>query len=117
MFLVEKTGLSFKMKDCANAIPIKASDVSANFDKELFRVVQALHATYETGAMNLFEHSSGLKSKIEQLDFNATYISAMPQKHAEFSAVSGVSEDLQNDNTLSSKKKKKNIDFESGIDL
>jgi len=43
----------------------------------------------------------------------------MPQKHAEFSAVSGVSEDLQNDNTLSSKKKKKkrNIDFESGIDL
>ena len=70
---VEKTGLSFKMKDCANAIPIKASDVFANFYKELFRVVQALHATYETGAMNLFEHSSGLKSKIEQLDFNATY--------------------------------------------
>jgi len=110
MFLVEKTGLSFKMKDCANAIPIKASDVFANFYKELFRVVQALHATYETGAMNLFEHSSGLKSKIEQLDFNATYIPEMPQKHAEFSSVSG---DLQNDNTLSSKKKKKkrNIDF------
>lgn len=115
----EIKGFSFKMKDCANAIPIKASDVSANFDKELFRAVQAHHAACETESMNRFENSSELKSKVEQLDFNATYISAMPQKHAEFSAVSGVSEDLQNDNTLSSKKKKKkrNIDFESGIDL
>ena len=113
----EIKGFSFKMKDCANAIPIKASDVSANFDKELFRAVQAPHTTYETESMNRFENSSELKSKVEQLDFNATYIPAMSQKHAEFSAVSGVSEDLQNDNTLSSKKKKKNIDFESGIDL
>jgi len=112
----EVKGFSFKMKNCIDAIPIKARDISANFDKELFRAVQAFHATSETESMNRFKHSLELKSKVEQLDFNATYISAMTQKHAEFSAVSG---DLQNDNTLLSKKKKKkkNIDFESGIDL
>jgi len=112
----EINGFSFKLKDCANAIPIKARDVSANFDKELFRAVQAL---YDTDTMNQVSNSVGLMSEVEQGDFSVSQIPTPPQEPAEISEVSVNGGNLQNnDVTLSKKKKKKkNIDFERWMDL
>jgi len=117
--LGEIKGFSFKMKNCTNAIPIKARDISTNFDKELFRAVQALHATHDIDTTNWFENSSGIISKAEQGDFNVTYIPTAPQEPVEFSEVSGVSGNLQNDDAPLSKKKRKrmNIDSERWMDL
>jgi hypothetical protein len=115
----EIKGFSFKLKDCANAIPIKARDVSANFDKELFRAVQALHATHDINTMNRVANYAGLMSKAEPSDLNVSHIPTVPQAPAEFSEVSISGGDLQNDDALLSKKKKKknNIDSERWMDL
>jgi len=115
----EIKGFSFKLKDCANAIPIKARDVSANFDKELFRAVQALHATHDINTMNRVANYAGLMSKAEPGDLNVSHIPTVPQAPAEFSEVSISGGDLQNDDALLSKKKKKknNIDSERWMDL
>ena len=115
----EIKGFSFKMKDCTDAIPIKARDISANFDKELFRAVQALHATHDINPVNRFANYAGLINKAEQDDFKVSYIPTPPQELVEFLEVSGVSGNLQNDDaTLTKKKKKKNnIDFERWMDL
>jgi len=112
-------GFSFKMKDCANAIPIKARDVSANFDKELFSAVLALHATHDLETMNRFKNSSGFMDKAEQGDLNVSHIPTAPQEPIELSEVSINGSDSQdNDAPLSKKKKKRNnIDFEMQIDL
>ena len=115
----EIKGFSFKMKDCTDAIPIKARDISANFDKELFRAVQALHATHDINPVNRFANYAGLINKAEQDDFKVSYIPTPPQELVEFLEVSGVSGNLQNDDaTLTKKKKKKNnIDFERWMGL
>jgi len=115
----EIKGFSFKMKDCTDAIPIKARDVSANFDKELFRAVQALHTTCDIDKENRVTNYSGLKNNAEQGDFNLSQIPKPPQELVEFSEVSINGGDLQNDDTSLSKKKKKknNIDFERWMDL
>jgi len=103
----EIKGFSFKLIDCANAIPIKASELSANFDKELFRGVKAFHAGSEIESINQFERYTIHESKVEHGDSIVSNNQAIPQQPAEFSVVSGGAGDLQNDNSLLSKKKKK----------
>ena len=100
----EIKGFSFKVKFCNNAVPIKARDVSLNFDKELFRGVQALHSVRE---IESFEGFISGKSKVEHVNYIVSNNQAIPQQPAEFSVVSGGAGDLQNDNSLLSKKKKK----------
>jgi len=115
----EIKGFSFKLKDCANAIPIKARNISVDFDKELFRAVQALHATHDIDTMNRVGNFSWRMSKLEQGDFNASYVPTVSQELAEFSELSGGGGNLQNDDAPLSKKKKKknNIDFERWMGL
>jgi hypothetical protein len=108
----EIKGFSFKLFDCANALPIKASDVSANFDKELFRGVQALHAGSE---IESFERFTRHESKEKQLDSIVSNNPSIPQQPAEFSVISAGAGDLQNDDELLSKKKmKKKNDMDFG---
>jgi|GEM_PF-312100 len=108
----EVKGFSFKITACANSLPIKARDISANFDKELFRGVQTLHAGLEIESFEIFTRR---ESKVKQGDYIVSNNPALPQEPAEFSEVSGGVGDFQNDNTLLSKTKKKkkiNLDFE-----
>ena len=111
----EIKGFSFKINNCANALPVKARDVSASFDKELFRGVQALHAGREIESINQIERFTMSESKVEQGGYIVSNNPSIPQQPAEFSEVSGGVVDLENDDTLLNKnKKKKRIDMDFG---
>jgi len=110
----EVKGFSFKITACANSLPIKARDISANFDKELFRGVQTLHGGRKIESINQFESFTIRENKVEQGDSIVSNNPAI-QQPTEYSEVSRVSGDLQNDDTLSNKKKKKKkIDMDFG---
>ena len=67
--LGEVQGFSFKIKDCLNAVPIKARDVSANFDKELFRSIQTLHASHDERIKARYQNFTGQMNRFEQKEY------------------------------------------------
>lgn len=65
----EIEGFSFKILSCSNAVPIKARDVSLNFDKELFKGIQSFEKGKDQEIKERYSTFKGHMSKVEQIEY------------------------------------------------